>query len=363
MSRFFAFLNIILILFSLSCKKNETQNNTPAINLSIEGFYANDEFDILKITVIDNNSALLETFSIRGREPMEKSRDVSSENHFVSTEIFNNGYLLKGSFDKGNWENFCFIYKEGDTVFMEMGTVLAGEEVIVFNRPDYQKTELSFDRETYHRISDFIYAAMGLRYDSNNPHELWMVKPQYPDIFAAKITIDDDFKVVGVDEGKIFLENDKFKIQLASSEFYVNDARELFDSIYLIDLSFIAFTPDYDKQNFTFPKNGDYLYESLYLAESYEIEENGVNINYDLINEISQGMVIRFSSAIGAEDTRRWVFSKDKIPLSIMPMRTIREIFDFDVINDSEMHVKLKIDNEKENRHYAANFIFEKFPK
>jgi len=56
MNKFLVYLNIFLLLFTFSCKKNDNKENEFSL---IDGYYINDEFDIWKISAIDNGMASL----------------------------------------------------------------------------------------------------------------------------------------------------------------------------------------------------------------------------------------------------------------------------------------------------------------
>ncbi|MCL2068105.1 MAG: hypothetical protein FWG99_11670 [Treponema sp.] len=345
MARFLSFLLIAIVSFTISCNRSSNQP------FPIDGHYVNDEFDIYKITSTGKDTATLEIFSHRvtaGWNPMLMYMNIIGQNPVqMQVDISNGGYLLKDPLSQPG-ENDCFIYKEDDDVYMEMGMAV------------YRKTELPFDQETHHRISAFLHSTMGLRYDQDNQGELWMVKPQYPEIFTAKIIIDDAFRVLSVEEGRILFQDNRFIIMLPSSEFYVNDAMEFSGSLFLHDLYLLFMASGYDVENFTAPQPGDYLYEALYKAENFEIEEESVNADYDLISMISEGTIIQFPNFSRTEETRKWIFDKNKMPVSTMPVFGSREILDYTITSDTEMHVKLMVDNEKEQRHYTANFIFKK---
>jgi len=229
MIKLLCFFEVLILLFTLSCIKNENieilqinstlnenshvyeeipqsiqideikENNS--LNTTIDGYYVNDDFDIWKITTINENTAIMEIYS-------DKSLAVRRWNsREMSITSYLDGYLLRGFITRGQ-EFYAFIYKNNDALCLETDYISIGEEINIIRRENYKKTNFVFDQITQYRISDFVSLATGMRYSGTN--ELLLINPLYPNIFIYKITVDNTFKIINIEAGEIIYENNMF---------------------------------------------------------------------------------------------------------------------------------------------------------
>lgn len=321
----------------------------------IDGYFINSDFDIWKVTSISENTAIMEVYShrrsaIRTWAPIE-----------MTISAHNDGYLLRGFYLGRFYEFYAFIFKKDDNVYLETGTVTRGEDIYVSKADLYKKVDFTFDQKVQHRISDFIDLAMGLRYTSINPNEIWIINPLYPMIFASRVIVNDNFRVISIEEGNVIFKNDMFRMQLPSYEFYFSDAIELFGGMPAGDIYSLSMASRYDRQKFmhlNIVNIGDYLYEALYRVESFEVSENSINANYAFINQVNAGMLVSFPNFGNFHGHRKWLLNSDRELLRSIPNFGQSEVIYFEVINDTEVHVKLEVDDFHDNSHYSVTFIF-----
>lgn len=245
---------------------------------SLNGYYINDDFNIWKLSILDENKVLLEKYSDRNKIV----REWSPRN--MTVEKFGQDYLLRNFF-MGRFEFFGLVYEENNHIFLETRDIdLSQEEIKFLKRGEYKKySHFNLDRQSCYNISDFINSSIGMRYSNSN--EIWMVKSLYPNLFIAKITIDENFKIVAVSEGEITYVNQKFMIKFPSNTFYINSAEELFDEAVSYDIYSIDETLPYHRNFFSVPEVGDFLYDSYYEVEKYHVEENDKNVDYERIEQ------------------------------------------------------------------------------
>jgi hypothetical protein len=317
----------------------------------LNGYYINDDFNIWKLSVLDENNVILEKYSDRNKTV----REWSPRN--MTIEKFGQDYLLRNYFF-GRFEFFALVYEDNGNFFLETRDIDLREEEISFSkRGEYKRYgDFDLDKQSSHQISDFINASIGMRYSHSN--EIWMIKPLYPNIFLAKITIDENFKIVEVLEGDITYDNEEFLITLPSDRFYINSAEELFHNVAAHDMYSIDDTLPYHRNFFSVPHVGDFLYDSYYEIESYAVEENGKNVDYERIKQIAEATLLSFPHA--SYQNKRWIFNSDNEIIEVLPHDTQFVYITFQEINHSEISVRLDVNDYRKNIFYTAAFIFRK---